>query len=509
MYYRGLRSKYSIILNQFKKIDCKKEISTMLKMVKMLAIVATACIALLFSGCMKLDVSVNLTESGQDSMKYVVVAESTDGTVTAPPVADDEVINWKGKEIMRSSVDYSTYKENGVEYVKMTATTNFDASIRDKASELDTYYESINQVLPQMFTHKKKDGYWELSLKTEDSSASNSSLVEESYSTVDLDTLFSASDFEMNMSVKVEGEIISTNGVRQQDGSILWSTKNGSYAVDGPVGVWKVSDKFIKNNFIDVEGLVEEEERQTVGDDDFSTKPVETPVAGFEKFRDVRVSDKYYDQLKWAFGYGVLTGVTDTEIKPNDSVTREQAVALLNRYNNILNGDSDFVVVMFEPVADVSSSRWSYRNIQWGIQNGVVNGTGTTSKGEITFDPTGNITDEQFKVMLYNYLNSEGVLDLDYYTTTFEKDYELFYKDKGVSSWAKTPVILFDNIKFYKGDYTSQIERYNNDSSDNGDFKYYPKKFVTRAEFVAGLNMIHDFISDYEMDLYKSDSYHN
>ena len=54
--------------------------------------------------------------------------------------------------------------------------------------------------------------------------------------------------------------------------------------------------------------------------------------SGENKFTDVADDQYYAAAVKWASANGIVNGVTETEFKPEASVTREQMAAMLARY---------------------------------------------------------------------------------------------------------------------------------------------------------------------------------
>jgi len=77
------------------------------------------------------------------------------------------------------------------------------------------------------------------------------------------------------------------------------------------------------------------------------------------------------------------------------------------------------------PFTDVPENEWYYHYVNWGYENGIVNGI-----SEESFAPGDNITREQMTVMLCNFA---GYLD---YIIPQTEDYIGFTDQGSISSWA-------------------------------------------------------------------------
>ncbi len=111
----------------------------------------------------------------------------------------------------------------------------------------------------------------------------------------------------------------------------------------------------------------------------------------------------YTEAVRWASSTGVVKGFDNNSFRPDDSITREQAAAMLQRYaefakesnplwneTNILSYD-DFDTI----------SEWAIPAIQWAAGAGVMKG-----RTDSTIDPTENITRAEIAQMLVNYMGA-------------------------------------------------------------------------------------------------------
>ncbi len=109
-------------------------------------------------------------------------------------------------------------------------------------------------------------------------------------------------------------------------------------------------------------------------------------------FTDVRESDWFYEDVAFAYENGLFAGTSDTTFSPNASMTRAMLVTVLYRLEDqpAVNGRSGF--------SDVQYNGYYEDAVTWAADNGIVNGTSTT-----TFSPNANVTREQMAAILYRY----------------------------------------------------------------------------------------------------------
>lgn len=109
-------------------------------------------------------------------------------------------------------------------------------------------------------------------------------------------------------------------------------------------------------------------------------------------FTDVRESDWFYEDVAFAYENGLFAGTSDTTFSPNASMTRAMLVTVLYRLEGepTVYGRSGF--------SDVQYNGYYEDAVTWAADNGIVNGTSTT-----TFSPNANVTREQMAAILYRY----------------------------------------------------------------------------------------------------------
>ena len=140
-------------------------------------------------------------------------------------------------------------------------------------------------------------------------------------------------------------------------------------------------------------------------------------------FEDVTTNDWFYDDVAFVYGEGLFAGTSSTAFSPNASMTRAMLVTVLYRLEGkpTVRGRSGF--------SDVVVNSYYEDAVTWAADNGIVNGTGTT-----TFSPDTNVTREQLAAILYRYAQYKK------YSTKASASLNGFSDAQSVSSYAKTPL---------------------------------------------------------------------
>ena len=140
-------------------------------------------------------------------------------------------------------------------------------------------------------------------------------------------------------------------------------------------------------------------------------------------FTDVTTSDWFYDDVLFVYDAGLFAGTSDTTFSPNASMTRAMLVTVLYRLEGqpAVNGRSGF--------SDVQYNGYYEDAVTWAADNGIVNGTSTT-----TFSPNANVTREQMAAILYRYAQYKK------YNTAASSSLTGFSDHATVSSYAVTPL---------------------------------------------------------------------
>lgn len=138
-------------------------------------------------------------------------------------------------------------------------------------------------------------------------------------------------------------------------------------------------------------------------------------------FPDVDHDMWYHDSIDWAVDAGAFHGYDNGSFGPDDTLTREQAAAVL--WNLFGEGDAS---APGASMSDVAQGQWYSAAVNWAVANGVMNGydgTGTFGVGDA-------LTREQFTGMVANACGAD-LTSVDLSVLEAYGDFE------GVSGWAK------------------------------------------------------------------------
>lgn len=112
-------------------------------------------------------------------------------------------------------------------------------------------------------------------------------------------------------------------------------------------------------------------------------------------FTDFPEGEWYSEAVAWAQVNGIVLGVTETEFRPNEPITREQIVTILCRYNGKILSGSDLEA--FNDADQVSE--YAFEAICWAVGNGILKGD---NKGNL--NPLKSATRVEFATMIMRYL---------------------------------------------------------------------------------------------------------
>lgn len=114
-------------------------------------------------------------------------------------------------------------------------------------------------------------------------------------------------------------------------------------------------------------------------------------------FSDVKKEDWYFDCVCYAEKRGLISGVSNTEFAPDESLTRAMLVTILWR-------NEQQPEVMYEmEFDDTDESAYYFEAVRWAASNNIVSGYSETE-----FAPNENITREQLAVIMYRYAQYKG-----------------------------------------------------------------------------------------------------
>lgn len=126
-------------------------------------------------------------------------------------------------------------------------------------------------------------------------------------------------------------------------------------------------------------------------------------ASGAAPFADtVSLNADFRAAIAWAAENGYVNGVTATAFAPNNTITRQQAMAILFRYNGSVSGMELMFGSMYDSQYTDSGTVGAFAKpgVYWAIYNGIVNGTTPT-----TIAPHGTATRAQIAVILLRYMD--------------------------------------------------------------------------------------------------------
>ncbi len=121
----------------------------------------------------------------------------------------------------------------------------------------------------------------------------------------------------------------------------------------------------------------------------------EPAVSSRSTFSDIANNMWYSKPVTWSQANGVAKGYQDGSFKPNDSLTREQLVAMLYRYANAKQYDVGAKTNLTSYSDSANITPYARDAMQWAVKNGVIKGTTAT-----TLAPQGHATRAQLATII-------------------------------------------------------------------------------------------------------------
>lgn len=117
------------------------------------------------------------------------------------------------------------------------------------------------------------------------------------------------------------------------------------------------------------------------------------------KFTDVENSKWFTKAVNWSSEKNIVNGITETDFRPQNNITREQLAVMLYRYAKAKNLDigAKGNIEVFTDKDKISS--WAKEGVIWAVGNGLL-----TGKGNDTLDPSGNATRAQVATILKRFV---------------------------------------------------------------------------------------------------------
>ena len=157
-----------------------------------------------------------------------------------------------------------------------------------------------------------------------------------------------------------------------------------------------------------------------------------------KQFKDVDVDQWYHDGIDYAVANGMMKGMSEDTFEPETATTRAMIVTILYR----LEGEPDAAASSFK---DVESGKWYEKAVNWAAANEIVKGYSADQ-----FGPNDLISREQMATILYRYADYKGA------DVTGAVDLSSFTDSSAVSTYAVTPMAWAVNVGLIQGTSTSQ-----------------------------------------------------
>ncbi|OKQ00036.1 S-layer homology domain-containing protein [Paenibacillus sp. P46E] len=135
------------------------------------------------------------------------------------------------------------------------------------------------------------------------------------------------------------------------------------------------------------------------------------PENGSSPFADVKNTDWYSGAIQTAYAYKLISGFEDGTFRPNDQITREQAMVVIAKAMKITTLKSKLPVeptdAILRPYTDAAdASRWALSSMADSIQAGVVSGRTSTE-----FAPKAYLTRAEVTTIIQRLLQKSGLID--------------------------------------------------------------------------------------------------
>ncbi|WP_084224613.1 Ig-like domain-containing protein [Paenibacillus pectinilyticus] len=132
--------------------------------------------------------------------------------------------------------------------------------------------------------------------------------------------------------------------------------------------------------------------------------------SGVTPFSDVKTADWYSSAVITAYSYGLISGLDDGTFRPNDTITREQAMVILSKAmeitalkDKLLEQSAEATLRPFEDAVGVSS--WAQSSVADSVQAGVVFG-----RSETLLVPKGYLTRGEVATMMQRLLQKSDLI---------------------------------------------------------------------------------------------------
>lgn len=125
------------------------------------------------------------------------------------------------------------------------------------------------------------------------------------------------------------------------------------------------------------------------------------PVEPEAIFEDVAPTDWHAAAVTWAVQNNIVKGVSETKFAPDQLVTRGQMAVFLYRFAGATSESTD-AIAAFPDAAKVPD--WAAKEMSWAVETGLINGS--RINGQDYLQPTNTATRAQYVTILMRYLTA-------------------------------------------------------------------------------------------------------
>lgn len=158
-------------------------------------------------------------------------------------------------------------------------------------------------------------------------------------------------------------------------------------------------------------------------------------AANVRDFTDVPSNAWYYNYLEYATENGIINGVSEKSFDPDGDLTRAQFATIFGRAFG-------YEVEPGTKFTDVKNDSWYAGYVYWAVENGIVNGTSST-----TFSPDANITRQDVATILGRYIDAFNI-----FLISSESALSAFVDADKISGYAVNHCNLLREVGILNGD---------------------------------------------------------
>ena len=133
---------------------------------------------------------------------------------------------------------------------------------------------------------------------------------------------------------------------------------------------------------------------------------------GHLPFTDVKETAWYYDSISRAYKNNLVFGTSETQFRPNDLLTREQAAMI---FYNWSGADEKYDTYSF---SDVKAGSWYCNAVEWAYRNSIMLGTGNNRFGVGEYITRQDLVTVIYRAYMKDSNREYGCLDENFYKFT-------------------------------------------------------------------------------------------